>query len=382
MMSSPTRCFLTVLTIIVMRPGQALAQSSETDLTTAIRDWQSRQEIARSVKYEANGTCTFPAGRFGESPKEDFTCELRDAWLLHFANNWARKEQNRQEFFPERNVFAPTYRKQVYDGENYVTYAPRERNTSTSYTPSAKQPDVMQLQASQLNLFLSDQDLPVFFAHGVIPTRQATIRANHLVLPLQSSQFSAHGRGEHDGVVCVILRSGPDPYGGLYEYWVDQNQRSAIRSYTHSIEGKSRTHFDVRYKKTEWGWLPDSWIFTWYDLDGKINEVDRLTVTSISINPEVVKGDFQIPLTPGRVVAKSGEGPTNYYRVSSDGVLIDFVEADSQSGTSLMRWVLGSVVALAMIVLALTIVIVRRTIRKQASNNARSPSATKSIPET
>lgn len=304
-----------------------------------VRHWNERRQLATSVQAAVKGSRTTTKGTLGDGwPKEDRTLDKKVSWVLHFANNWLRKEAEEFHFMAIPGIydFVPGCKVELYDGKRAQMFEPREKNTSSKYTPSEVQPDLLTSKHSVAGLFLNEFDLPILMAFGLIPTHKGDPTATRLVPPLEAQLFLYQGKGSRDGFSCLILRTLADKYGYVGEFWVDCSRTSAIVSYILYRKGKIRSQNDIRYKKTGETWVPDSWRTTFFQVKGDVETVDDVSVTHLSLNPVLEKGGFQQAIKPGMVVVDNDTH--KYYRVREDGSLGDLAITPRAKGIPLLVW--------------------------------------------
>ena len=257
------------------------------ELAKVLGDWQARQRIAIAAEYKVKGTRTDLAGRFGESPKEDHSGTMKIRWLFNFGHNWLRKEMSQEMFFDSLNVYAPTFKVEAYDGQQMALYEPREKNTSSYYTPIEGQPDLYRQSKDYMTSVLGFLDDPILLAHGLVTSNRVRPTPNHLIVNLNAADFAVYGKSNSGGIDCVIVRTRPDRYGSQGEYWVDPARSSAIVRYTRFRKDQPFAKFDIDYQETKSGWLPSHWVYTDYFFDasnkGKVATIYELSVASITI---------------------------------------------------------------------------------------------------
>jgi len=345
-----------------------VAQAGDEQLEQVIRDWQARRRIATTAEYRAEGTRTDMPGIFDDWPKKKHVTPISFTWLFDFHRNRCRKEALQHFFFLPLSAYAPLYRVEAYDGRRMLIYEPREKNTNAVRTPSEAQPDLTEQTEDYLNLFFSYFEDPVFLAHGLVKTRQGRPLPKAFLSPLDAADFVLNGEGEIGGTRCLVLRTKPDPADRVQEYWVDPTRCSAVLRYSSYTAEVPLAQFDITYKATQWGWLPEGWTYTDYDYrpakKGTVCILFAFTVKNIAINPAVSGEEFRIDRKPGMILLKNASNKS--YRVRDDGSLEDFIETDGQPRRLYLGWSLGIMVVFVLGGLA-ALGIRRRRRRKVAS---------------
>jgi hypothetical protein len=140
------------------------------------------------------------------------------------------------------------------------------------------------------------------------------------------------------------------------EFWVDKSRDSAILRNSYVMNGLPREEFDISYVKTTQAWMPDKWTYVARNLlnKGSIQRVETASVTSMTVEPALEDGDFDIEIQPRMLTAEikysepapgepayCGKSKTTLIRIDDDGTrheveIVDGVE--SKVGTSWFRW--------------------------------------------
>src|SRR5579871_1879330 len=137
-------------------PPQQRAPIQLRDIMSAL---QKRQRAARSVYIKVEGEVLVPRGCFsdafpgiaqekGVAPPEDYNYRENISWLLDFENNRVRKETEEELYMDDKSAFVPRHSLEIYDGKQIKAFTPKNLNTSSKYTPSKYQPDLI-LQEDQ-----------------------------------------------------------------------------------------------------------------------------------------------------------------------------------------------------------------------------------------
>lgn len=329
--------------------GTAVAQPAATDdelLDRIIADWRARQAAVSKIRYRARGE----DGMQSRFPKEV-------TWTLDFRNNRMRKESD--EFVSQGDVRELSRQVMTYlfDGTKYQTFYGRERNTSDLYKPP---PALADLNWHTGDGFIVWQDLPVFLAHGSIPTNEVSPEPSRLDVPLKKDDFVVGGRGKFQGRDCVVLKSPKIGDIGR-EYWVDLARQSAVLRHIILFHNRPLFGIDVAYVETKAGWLPARWTNTRYEpADNAVLLVEEMSNVTVELNPTFGSEEFHMKPTPGMRV--NFEEKKGLYLMQPDGTfeLLDTNAPTAVAGDWTIYYILALVALVICIVCAAAYVIRKR----------------------
>jgi len=255
-----------VLAAILAGTGAAQTPPKESPdanalLQKIVKDWQKRQQGTKNLLYRTLGKTTFPKGRFtGDAdlplaardeiiPKEDFVSEVKYTWLIDLENNRIRKESSNFGFSYRKQAFFPVFEVEVFDGQAHKVLSPKQPGVDYG---SIIWPEFL-IQRKDYS-FLSTADYPVFLAHGVslLAGRNSLSK---LRVPVNSSDYYYHGRGEIEGRQCVVLRT-PLRVRCFDELWVDLERDSAVLRWVNICSQHTASRAEFWYQNTQSTWLP------------------------------------------------------------------------------------------------------------------------------
>jgi hypothetical protein len=141
----------------------------------------------------------------------------------------------------------------------------------------------------------------------------------------------------------VVLKSSTSTAFGQDYLWVDPTREHVILRWFR-YEGTTTPKpiwatVDITYRKADLGWLPSTWVVTFFrfDKERRDNVVDaseRLSVSSVDLNPKLDIGIFQVSPSPGEIVEDLAV--KKLFRTEQDGGLREIYENGSQrSGVSI-----------------------------------------------
>jgi hypothetical protein len=326
-------------------------QPEEPELERCLRAWKSRQQQIVAVYCETEAQSVIFRGRFdrlleGKNPVPDTDIRFskQTTWEIDFGSGLVRRESTDLRFFPDLKKFVPTYRVDLFDGDQCYGYSPRERNSSESYKPSELQPDLWFKGKLGSDAFFGFRDFPVFFACGGVPFRFNAPLPNTLVRCPDATQIRSFGSVMTGGRRCVVLRTIPER-DRFDEYWVDMEKGPAIIRWTNlSVPDRVHDRLEMDYRKTDDGWLLKKWTTTAFDPKTQNSLwVDEVEVKKLVFNRRSPRAQFSISPTPGMTVGKVGKRNLTFFRVAATGELEE-LSPDGRSGgrgTSFFWFVAG-----------------------------------------
>jgi hypothetical protein len=285
------------------RASFAQAPSTDASLKQVFDDWKDRQALLKSVRYVVTGTMEYkdqvlPPG----NPARPKRCVL----LLDLERKRIRLETTEEgilEWPDGKRRWVPRASTQAWDGESDQTLVPREVN------PDPNSPDlrigigrVQKVNQNSIDYSL----LPVFFAHGIVPSIHAALRSSDMPVAYDPDDFELRGRQHFKGRNCLVVRTEALPLNqpAFDEYLVDRDRQSAIYRHVMFTGPNPSVRTDVEWKRTAFGWWADKWTHTW-TLNGRLWSVHHLHVESFEPNPVIRDSDFKLPALPGMIVSVS-----------------------------------------------------------------------------
>lgn len=323
-----------------------VAGAGEDDKTRVIDSWMERQKNTSSFLYETKGTSlttkgslsnNLPGLRGATIPATDHIADVARDYVVDLKRGWIRKVHKGEVFDATMNKFAKVSRTEFFDGQELKVGLPREQNDGRRDSD----PDLW-VKGKKSIMVLVD-DLPVFFAHGIIPVNEFP-QASRLSFPVASAKITHEGIGVVEQTECVHLRAST-PAGKL-DYWADPNKDGAILRATLP----SFVTFDIKYQKTQWGWLPSGWRATFFGVGNTISNSEELAVTRIVVNSPLQREDFETLLQPKPGIVLGDSHDDKRYRVGPSGELTDMFPSRTGSTKRLLFFVLALVLASAVVI--------------------------------
>jgi hypothetical protein len=303
-------CSALALLIACTAPGSTFAQGAGAiaQLKSVFEDWQFRQGILKSARYVLTGTTEFKVKKL---PPGSPNRPLRYVLILDPARKRYRLERSYEELYSiyENGEDEPTSREyrvristSTYDGEAMYKYSHRKANQMVA--------DVPDLSIGKGNLgpgaFLGSELLPIFFAHGIVPTVHTPLVIDKLTFTHDPDDFYVVGQQLLRRQNCLVVRT--ERSGSMSdEFWINSRQKSAIHRHISFSAPFPWTRLDISWKNTAYGWWVDEWSETSY-IGGRVSTINRLHVESFEANPDVADSDFKLPAEPGMKVSVC-EGP-------------------------------------------------------------------------
>jgi hypothetical protein len=380
--------------LAVLACGPALAQAPDPQVERILAAWRGRQERFQSVRYRVAGEIILPKGsavddsgqHVGDDvPPHDISCDLQRVLLLDFKNNRHRLEEKKQICNPRTGLFHPEMTIIVCDGKTLTGLTPREENTSPNYHPAPENPDVTITSGNLEKIRFPAVLIPLFLGHGIVNAgRTASNRPGRLKSTPNAEEFSVQGTAVHEGRPCVVVRTEAqrNDRGALFdELWIDVERDGAVVRQADINEGQVLSSFDIRYRQTPQGWLPDSWDYVvgWSEKPGRTQIAERIHVEEVTADPPVSDADFRVDVRPGMKIHQTtltGTGPiseedisTKTFRVGPDGTWNEVVNGVEQPPSRPWLWWAAGLLLIPAAVLGAWFVWRRRC------RNARGPEA-------
>jgi hypothetical protein len=350
----------------------AFAQGQTDPIDRLLNMWAERQRAVSTVAMDLNGERIFPRGLIQTDsrgnplspplPTADTPTPVRRRILLDFARNQFRLEFDEQGY-SRRGPYA-ICRTRVFSGDKFKVLNPGDRNPDITYKD--RDPDLAIITGDAGTRSFEFHHWPIFEALGILQSVDQVgprSTAKELAPTVKPGFLRFHGEAVHQGRRCLVVRTparGPKT-GRSEEYWVDLSRGALILKHLLlTSDHAPRGDWVISYKRGPVTWEPTNWVFTERDTKGRITLVERITVTSCSINQDIPPGEFDLEERPGMLVARShvepsmtapGSAPTvldqRFFHVRDDG---QAVEVDRNSGVPVARfwpwarWVFGAVV--------------------------------------
>ena len=281
------------------------------------KDWQTRYKDHQTVRYEMHGEVLkprggiskdaaheeyFPKGASGPIPPEDYKYKTRSAILLDLKKGRARREVDQKIYYTSAMCFVPQWEWDLFDGEKYQLYRPREKNEADYFESYKYEPDLQLYGTKMLARFFAVPNFPVLFAHGIVPTHLHPALPENMGKRRDLKEFTVQGRGYIGDRECVILETRHSDNFPV-QYWVDMARKSAIARVSWLQGSRETTRLDINYQKINNDWYPKDWI--WSGIQSKKGESppwERVSVDSIEFDKPVSDNQFSMDLREGMTV--------------------------------------------------------------------------------
>lgn len=339
-----------------------------------LADWRERQSKTVSVIYKLAGTAITPKGVFTGDPvfpagtivpAEDHKSALKLNVIMDFDHTWFMKEKWFDNFHADVRQFFPWYWGTVYDGSVLRDFEPRDKITSTAFTPSKAHIDLHMAtpKLSSITLVFGDVDLPIFVSHGFVPvSRGKALLPKRSIYPLKEADFHFWGHGRIGESACTILRSTLQDTP-QYEYWVDESRQSSILRIKTFVT--IHNQIDIKYQHIAWGWVPKAWAVTEYAGEEPVVLSYRsVAVKSVQVNPRLAKEQFQGMLKPGMIVKNHDD--RKHYQVQEDLTLAEIDRAQLLYGKQYSRPIIIGTILLVGIIASVGWLVYRHFTRRSA----------------
>ncbi len=329
-------CLLRALVVATLLSHCSAARSDDSVLLQIMRDWQARRTAMARAHYVIKGTRLIPKG--------SLTQDMKD---LKMEDEETFAELNIEGEFPPRDHVVNVSRDTLIDLQRLrwrteiivpplfdIDYE-RRRARSISffngttycfYYPDMNDEDV-QLDVSHERRSASFSTplhwLPLYYAHGFVdPIRLRVLRD----VPLDPKLFSVHATIRQGNKHLVVLRRNTGR-GSWKDWWVDLARQSAVTRTIYHLDPARRSYtLDIKYTKSEHGWLLKSWRMQRFDFtdDNNVSQLWNLNVEKLAVDPPVTDDMFTMQPKPGMVVRNSNTD--RIYVVAEDGTPgVDFV---------------------------------------------------------
>ena len=290
------------------------AQDLDPRLGKARADWKARREGIKTARYAVKGTKTTYKAAFnliaielGRAPAKDDVTEPLDEFtlLLDFVNSRHRLQQHHIANAPDIDVKVNDVSTAVFDG-NRQTALTHDAEFGTN---PAGEKVTASIISGNLRCYPFREGLhtPLFLGHGVVQIHdQDMIYPGKLVFEPEVEFLHVHGVAIHEGRTCIVLRA-PTRRAGTNEtcreFWVDPTRDSAVlrqRTLTNQVADGD---FEIRFEKQGPHWLVKGWTrverLPLRDGTSVTFRKETMTVTAISVDPNVTDKDFQVQIEPG-----------------------------------------------------------------------------------
>lgn len=342
MNGTPFRLWTFPLFGVLMSCAWGAAEDIDPRLEKALADWQKRQHAFRSVRYEVRGERVIPKGAYdvlardigdgklphGQAvPAEKLVGELSLMLLLDFDKGRHRREIREPTYHMNSGKLVPWVKANTFDGSVAKAAMPREENPGLGST----MPEFTVVSGNMKSGEFHCNYFPIFFGHGRIYTVFEPIIPGKLRNNPDSGYLYVHGTGVYDRRTCLIVRTQTLKRNttSFDEYWVDTERESAILRHVAYCNSKPSHDITIEYRKALAGWLPASWVLTFYQ-GGNLMYSDTMRAENISLNPPVRDADFQMEMKTGMIVEERMDLPTKHplmtpksnisiYRVKEEG---------------------------------------------------------------
>jgi hypothetical protein len=324
----PNRQICLVLWLVVVLPG--IGFGGQQELSGVIAAWQQRQARTQTAFYRLKVKHWLPRGTYGKNPdvpEKDTIFEDKYEHWLDFVHQYNRRERWVHTYHFHFLNFYRCHSVSAYDGKKIQLYEP----LADIPLKFRKEPFVeFSIMNENYNDY-EDLDLPIFLAHGVIPSDRGRPRFKQLRLPVPQDLLELRGtmRKEDREYLVVRARRTYQRGGNTYEYWVDREREGAIvhyKAYTHDQQLYSQ--LDISWQKQDWGFVPERWRFIWY-YRGHIRETWEAFVDEVRVNLEIPFEKFHLSPPPGTIVTLDEE-PRRAFRIAADGeTLVPFREQEN-----------------------------------------------------
>lgn len=295
---------------LFMADPPATAQTPDPRVTKIVEEWMTRQAKFDAIRYAVLGQTTYVKGSWvdesGRSysppkPSRDFVGKLRWDALFDFRSHRYRWEVDNEELLPDAQGLERVLRVRICDGRVYQglrKWLPGTWKDDEPITPANL--DMTIVRGNLKSLVFEGGSLPLFHAHGIVPTSEDELYAGHLRRKIDPAQFYVHGKGVHGGRPCLVLRTEVlrPSSKAFHEFWVDLARQAAIVRYAYWHGGEVDNNYDVRYDNGPDGWMPTSWTYTSF-LGRRTHTVGKFEVATRLVAPPLQDEDFHLEVRPG-----------------------------------------------------------------------------------
>lgn len=330
-------------------------------LPKILRDWDKRRKEISLVTYRFSGAQTWLRGSFSrvvpqstanlidenppwgkdsseqsppttnlpvENPPHDVTGNVSSTVTLDFRNNRCRVERE-VDFYNDLDRRLENFR--VFEtGEGGVN----SMHIFAGVPSNPSKPKDFIITRGSLELipsssFEHDYYRPLFFASGVVPTKDQRVKTVNIGPENDASAFTFEGYRTERGRRCAVLRVDYSKYyDQTTRYWIDLEYDSAIVKFTTELRGSYGTICNIQYESTAGFWLPQRWTMTNF-FDGRTNNTVAIAVTETALPKKIASDRFVLKPLPGmhvEEVALSRDPLSrelvvqrSYYRLNTDG---------------------------------------------------------------
>jgi hypothetical protein len=324
-----------------------LAQDRPPDprITKVFSDWEKRQTNVASIRYNIRGERVLTKGsttdNYGKplkppTPANDISFPFKRSYLFDFSTGRFRIESWEQHSAKAGQFYARV-RNVAFNGSVLKNAFPRDANTNDVFSYPPESPDVTIFAGNLSGYRFENEYLPLFFAHGIVPTIEQQITAGRFNQKLNSSYFHVHGTGVYGGRPCLVLRTETLQLTSktFDEFWVDQGRQSAVVRYVCFSANRPSSDTIIQYRNTGQNWLPKAWTMTLYNGD-RTHWIYRASVEELLLDPGLSDADFDIEIKPGMRVreARFPDSPNPLFVPEPETK--DYVQSESLRPTQLM----------------------------------------------
>jgi hypothetical protein len=288
-----------VFTLVALGFGGLLAAqppAGDTKVQKVLDDWKARREAVRGIRYTLTGKYEEHGAKRAENlparPPSKLTV------LLDVTGKRFRQEKENHILSHAGDRYITRATTLAYDGKAHHASIPRAINELGPDNPNAV------ITKGNLTHQAVDSDVwPLLMAHGFVPTVERSPRPDRLPADYTTEDFDPPVAGEHEGVKCVVLKTGnaittPPLRDAL---WIDPARASAVLRYVYYSGRNPFFRLDVEYQRTPHGWLPKAWTHAQYS-GPRLASTTRWVVDRFEVEPATTPEDFTLPIPPNSVV--------------------------------------------------------------------------------
>jgi len=294
---------LLVSSLFAPEPAEC-AEDDTAALRKVIRDWNRRQQMYAGARYVLDWKRTVPKGSLnglaemlgrkkpGAFPPRDWIYENKLTLVLDFAGGRSRQEWD-GELLGENWKVQDVFVVHLSDGVHLQQFKPQQRNEGLADADYATELSNRRVEDFNTGFFFKSVAYPVFFAHGIIPTKSHPIVPIPLTKPVDAADFSVVSKVETEEGVRLVLHTTNlfSDREMFYELWVDPARGSAVTRCLSHLKGRINRRWDMEYRKAGENWIVSAWTEMGFR-DGQLTESSRLRVVDFEANPRFEKNTF------------------------------------------------------------------------------------------
>lgn len=309
--------FFAILEIVGLTPALSDGKISDKGmqlLDATVLDWQGRREVAKQISYSLEVHTVVPAGHYTrvldlgcEMPSNTYEFRQSVDLLVDFQEGWSKRRSVGETFLflmeSECGRFIPQHSVELFDGENYQNFQPKEGNTSSDWVPAKYDPELRNRGSQTHAMFFQPKDYPVFFAHGLVPSGGLMIGPEVYRSEIDPTIFDEVSEVEEKGRRYVVLSTVPLFAGGKgeYEMWVDPDRESAVIKWTTYVSSRITLTMDIRHEQMKRGWFPASWTIATFDAP-EHPVLEEVRVKELEFEEGFERQQFRVIPKPGMIV--------------------------------------------------------------------------------